>query len=118
MTRRIRNSALVVAGVWLATALGSVQAVSQSEAEAIAARTGEIIGGASVCGVAEGELIALGAKVIRWARDTAQSAAELKQAQAAHEAAVQRAADRVARQRASTCEATVRTFRELERKMQ
>lgn len=67
MTRRIRNSALVVAGVWLATALGSVQAVSQSEAEAIAARTGEIIGGASVCGVAEGELIALGAKVIRWA---------------------------------------------------
>lgn len=104
-----------IAAAWLAVAPVSVQAASRSEAEAIATRMGEIIGGASACGIPEGELVALGAKLIRWARDAARSAAELKRAQDAHEAAVQRSAERIGRRRASTCDATVRTFRELER---
>lgn len=114
--RRILSSS--VAAAWLIVVAASAQAASRSEAEAIATRTGEIIGGASACGIPEGELVALGAKVIRWARDSARSAAELKRAQEAHEAAVQRSADRVGWRGASACDATVRTFRELQRKMQ
>ena len=53
------------AAAWLVVAAASAQAASRGEAESIATRTGEIIGGASACGISEGELVALGAKVIR-----------------------------------------------------
>lgn len=60
-----------------------------ASSEDVATRTGEIIGAASACGVPDDELIALGRKVIGWARDAARDAAELRRAQAAHEAAGQ-----------------------------
>jgi hypothetical protein len=108
VSRRTRNS-LAPAVVLLAW-----PALAQSEAERVASRTGEIIGAASACGVSDDELIALGRKVIGWARDAARDAAELRRAQGAHEAAVQRGAARIKRAARSGCGAAVQAFRELE----
>lgn len=86
-----------------------------SEAETIAARTGEVLGAAAACGVPEPELVALARKVIGWARDSARDAGELRRAQTAHEAAVGRAAERIQRAGEGACAGTMRAFRELER---
>jgi hypothetical protein len=59
-------------------------------------------------------MIALGHRVIGWAREAARDAAELRKAQTTHEAAVRRGAARIERAGRSACEATVRAFRELE----
>lgn len=90
----------------------------RSQAVAIAARTGEVIGAAAACGVPEAELVELGRKVIGWARDTARNAAELKRAQSAHEASVTRGAARMRRTGAKACDAALAAFRDLEREQQ
>jgi hypothetical protein len=61
-------------------------------------------------------VIALGRKVIGWARDTARFADELKRAQTAHQAAVTRAAARLGKAGRRACEATLASFKALERK--
>lgn len=90
-------------------------AQAASEAERIATRTGEVMGAAAECGLPEGELMTVARKVIGWARDTAKDAGELRRAQAAHEAAVNRSAARVQKAGVGACAATVRAFRDLER---
>ena len=104
----------LLAPTLVAFVIGSVPAQAISEAVAIAARTGEVIGAAATCGVPDGELTAVGRKVITWAKNAAHDAAELRRAQSAHETAVSRGAARVRRAGESACAATLRSLRELE----
>lgn len=87
----------------------------RSQAITLAARTGEVIGAATACGVPEAELMELGRRVIGWARDTARDAAELKRAQRAHEGSVTRAAARVRQTGRGACDATLAALHALER---
>ena len=89
---------------------------AHSPAIALAANSGEVIGAASVCGVPEARLVALGRKVIGFIRDLATSAEELRAAQAAHESAVQRSAAVASRNKAEACGSAFNRFEELERR--
>ena len=61
----IRRVLLIVSVALLPVAAAGVTP-ERSEAVIIAARTGEVIGAATACGVPEAELVELGRKVIGW----------------------------------------------------
>lgn len=90
-------------------------ALAANASEAIATRAGKLVGWAGAGRVSDDELVAVGEKVIGWARQAARDAVDLQRAQAAYEAAVMRGAARIERTGQGACEATVRAFRELER---
>ena len=102
--------------VFIAVAPAGASAVTPESSCAVilAAQTGEIIGGASVCGMPEDRLVMAGGKVIGRIRDLATSGAETARAQASHERAVRRGADQVARAGPEACRAAIDRFRALE----
>ena len=85
-----------------------------STAETMAARSGEIIGGASVCGVAGERLVALGKEVIEQVRFAAQSPSEQTLLQNVHEAALYALASKVSRH-PGMCSKVTKSFQALER---
>ena len=106
---------LITLSVALLPAAATAVTPERSQAVSIAARTGEVIGAAAACGVPEAELVELGRRVIGRARDTARDAAELKRAQGAHEAAVNRGAARVRQAGRGACDAALTALHALER---
>jgi hypothetical protein len=111
--RRTRNSSFV-ALLAIVTGAGLYGHAKAETSVDIASRTGEIIGAAEACGMGAGDLISVGYMVIGWAREQARSKAELRRAQAAHEAAVTRAAARIRKEGPSACPAATAAFRELQ----
>lgn len=85
-----------------------------SRAVILAARTGDAIGGASVCGVPEDRLASAGRRAAGQVRDLATSGAELARAQATHERAIRSGADRVARDGPDSCRTAIDRFRQME----
>jgi hypothetical protein len=117
VNRRTRNST-AIGLLALFTAAGVYSHAKAETAVNIASTTGDIIGAAEACGVGAGDLLSVGYVVIGWAREQAHSKAEVRRAQAAHEAAVTRAAARIRNEGPRACPAATAAFRDLQAKAQ
>lgn len=89
-------------------------ALAANASEALATRAGRLVAWAGTGGVSDDELVAVGEKVLGWARQAARDAADLQSARAICETAAMPEAAPVERTGQGTCEATVQAFRELE----
>lgn len=83
-------------------------------ASSMAQRSGEVIGRAAACGISDERLVNLGKTVVAVIGEVVRSPAELDRAQAAHEAAVARAAAFI-RTHPRSCPAAISEFEHAER---